>query len=99
MLGLNPLMQIQQFLSVCDNRVHCKDYNQCVAQNGSDFGALPITNQIIYQGLHTNNVPITDILDLQVHDSQHPSFLVCRIPVKGQLNPDIWRDYLSDLIL
>ena len=33
-------------LSIWDNRFHCKDYNQCVAQNGSDLGALHITNQL-----------------------------------------------------
>ena len=37
-------------LPVWENRIHCTDYNRCVAQNGCVFGALSITNQIIYQG-------------------------------------------------
>ena len=37
-------------LPVWENRINCIDYNLCVAQNGSVFGALPIIDQIIYQG-------------------------------------------------
>ena len=44
--------------------IHCIDDNGCVAQNGSVFGALPITDQIVYQGPPTNNDPITNILEL-----------------------------------
>ena len=85
-------------LTVWDNRVHCMDYNRCVAQNGSVFGALPITDQIVYEGPPTNNVPITDILELhsKIRQSQLPNFLGCCIPVKGQLHAHVWRKYLSD---
>ena len=85
-------------LSIWENRVHCVDYNRCVTQNGDVFGALPITNQIVYEGPPTTNVPMTDILQthLKIRQSQLPNFLGCRIPVKGQLQAHIWREYLSD---
>ena len=85
-------------LSIWENRVHCVDYNRCVAQNGDVFGALPITDQIVYEGPPTTNAPMTDILQVhsKIRQSQLPNFLGCRIPVKGQLHAHIWREYLSD---
>ena len=85
-------------LPVWENRIHCTDYNRCVAQNGNVFGALPITDQIVYRGLPTNNAPVTNILELhsKIRHSQLPNFWGCRIPVQGQLNSHVWREYLSD---
>ena len=85
-------------LPVWENRIHCTDYNRCVAQNGNIFGALPITDQIVYQGLPKNNASAANILELhsKIRHSQLPNFWGCHIPVKGQLNPHVWREYLSD---
>ena len=51
-------------MSMWYNRFQCADFVQCAAQNGPDFGALPITNQIIYQGPNTYNSPLADIIEL-----------------------------------
>ena len=85
-------------LPIWENRVYCADYNRCVAQNGNVFGALPITDQILYEGPPTTNAPMSDILQVhsKIRQSQLPNFLGCRIPVKGQLHAHIWREYLSD---
>ena len=85
-------------LPIWENRVHSADYNRSVAQNGNVFGALPITDQIVYEGPPTTNAPMSDILQAhsKIRQSQLPNFLGCRIPVKGQLHAHIWREYLSD---
>ena len=85
-------------LPVWENRNFCTDYNRCVAQNGDVFGALSITDQIVYQGPPTNNASVSDILELhsKIRHSRPPNFLGCRILIKGQLNPHVWREYLSD---
>ena len=51
-------------MSIWNNRFQCVDFIQYVAQNESDFGALPITAQVTYQGPVIDNAPITDIIDL-----------------------------------
>ena len=62
-------------LPVWENRIHCMDYNLCVDQNGGVFGALPVTDQIVYQRSPTNNTPVTNILDLheKIRHSQLPN--------------------------
>ena len=45
-------------------RFQCRDFVQCVAQNGSDFGVFPITDQLTYQGSYTHNTFVADIFDL-----------------------------------
>ena len=82
-------------MSIGSQRFQCNDFVQCVAQNGSDFGALPITNPITYQG---PNSSVVDIIELhrKGRDSQIPNFLGCRVPLKDQLNPAVWRTHLVD---
>ena len=70
-------------MSIWSQKSQCKDFVQCVAQNGSDFGALPITDQLIYPGPPTCNSSVTNIFDLhtQVRDSKKPNFWGCRVPL------------------
>ena len=84
-------------MSIWNSRFQCADFIQCVAQNGSDFGVLPITAQATYQGPVTGNAHVTDIIDLyhQVRHSRIPNFLGCRVPLLGQLNPAVWREHLA----
>ena len=85
-------------MSIWFQRFQSKDFVQCIAQNGSEFGALPITDHLTYQGPDTYNNPVTDIFDLhrKVRNSKIPNFLGCRVPLKGQLNSAVWRKHLVD---
>ena len=85
-------------MPVWSQRFQCKNFVQFVAQNGSDFGVFPITDQLTYQGPDTHNTFLVDIFDLhrKVRESNKPNFLGCRVPLKGQLNPAVWRTHLLD---
>ena len=85
-------------MRVWSQRFQCKNFVQCLAQNGSDFGVFPITDQLTYQGTDTHNTFVADIFDLhrKVRESNKPNFLGCRVPLKGQLNPTVWRTHLID---
>ena len=85
-------------LYVWQNKNRSKDHIACLAQNGGDFGYIPLNDLKIYQGPHIvwNTVP--DILEAHkiIRDSGVPNFLKSRIPVPTQLNPQRWYFHLKD---
>ena len=82
---------------VWENRFHFKDYNECVHQNGDNFGYIPLNDLHIYKGpaIQWNSLPDIWQANKLIHESKVPNFLNCRIPVKTQLNPNNWLSYLT----
>ena len=70
----------------------------CIAQNGGDFGYIPLNDLKIYNGpdIFWQNIP--DILEALriIQNSGVPNFLKSRIPVPTQLNPERWYFHLQD---
>ena len=74
------------------------DYVNCIQQNGTQFGFIPLTHSQTYVGEHTCNETIQDIVDLHkiVKSSNLPNLIGCRIPLQSQFNIPNWRKYLVD---
>ena len=85
-------------LYVWKNKNRSKDHIACLAQNGGDFGYIPLNDLKIYQGPHIVWNKIPDILEAHkiIRDSGAPNFLKSRIPVPTQLNPQRWYFHLRN---
>ena len=85
-------------LYVWQNKNRSKDHIACLAQNGGDFGYIPLNDLKIYQGPHIVWNKIPDILEAHkiIRDSGVPNFLKSRIPVPTQLNPQRWYFHLRN---
>ena len=85
-------------LYVWKNKHLSKDHMACLAQNGGDFGYIPLNDLKVYEGPHIvwNHVP--DIIEAHkiIRSSGVPNFLKSRIPVPTQLNPQRWYFHLQD---
>ena len=84
-------------LYVWKNKQFSTDYRACIAQNGGQFGYIPLQDLKIYEGppAHWDRVP--DILQAHkiIRQSGVPNVLKARIPIATQLNPDKWSDHLQ----
>ena len=83
-------------LYVLKNKHLSKDHVACLAQNGGDFGYIPLNDLLIYIGPHVSWEKVPDILEAHqiICDSGVPNFLKARIVT--QLNPDRWSFHLKD---
>ena len=85
-------------LYVWQNKHLSKDHVACIAQNGGDFGYIPLNDLKTYNGpdILWQNIP--DILEAHkiIRNSGVPNFLKSRIPVPTQLNPERWYFHLQD---
>ena len=85
-------------LYIWQNKHLSKDHGACIAQNGGDFGYIPLNDLKIYHGpdIFWENIP--DILEAHkiICDSGVPNFFKSRIPVPTQLNPERWYFHLQD---
>ena len=90
--------QEQILLYVWKNKHLSKEHAASLAQNGGDFGYIPLIDFLIYDGPHVFWEKVTDILEAHqiIRDSGVPNFLKDRIPVVIQLNPDRWSFHLQD---
>ena len=80
------------------DRHKCMEHNNCVQQNGNDFGFIPLTTLKKYNGnpVHFDQIP--DIITAHniVTKTGLPNFLGARIPIASQLHPQRWRSYLAN---
>ena len=85
-------------LYVWQNKHLSKDHMACIAQNGGDFGYIPLNDLKIYNGPDISWQNIPDILEAHkiIRNSGVPNFLKSRIPVPTQLNPERWYFHLQD---
>ena len=85
-------------LYVWKNKHLSKHHVACIAQNGGDFGYIPLNDLKLYNGpdIFWQNIP--DVLQAHkiIRDSGVPNFLKSRIPVPTQLNPERWYFHLQD---
>ena len=92
-------VHLQQIpLYVWQNKHLSKDHVACIAQNGGDFGYIPLNDLQIYNGPDISWQNIPDILEAHkiIRNSGVPNYLKSRIPVPTQLNPDRWYFHLKD---
>ena len=80
------------------SRYSSKDYLNCVHQNGSRFGFLPLNDLAVYTGQEIIWSDVPSIVEAHhiIRHSGLPNFLAARIPVPSQLNIHAWESYLSD---
>ena len=85
-------------LYIWANRNTSKDYKACIQQNGYQFWYIPLNDLKIYHGPVVTWRKPPSILQAHklIRQSGVPNFLNCRIQVQTQLNPDSWREYLTD---
>ena len=78
------------------DRFHCINYNLCIEQNGSKFGFILLTDFKTNKGPSIQWDSEPDIWQAHqlICESKVPNFFNCHFPVKTQLNPDKWREYL-----
>ena len=79
------------------NRHKCMEYNNCVQQNGEDFGFIPLTPLKVYHGDPIDYDRPPDIITAHkiVRQTGIPNFLGARIPIASQLKPQRWRYHLN----
>ena len=85
-------------LYVWQNKHLSKDHMACIAQNGGDFGYIPLNDLKVYQGPDIFWEKVPDIIEAHkiIRNSGVPNFLNSRIPVPTQLNPERWYFHLQD---
>ena len=85
-------------LFVWQNKSSSKDHAACISQNGGDFGYIPLQDLTIYNGPQISWGRVPDLLEAHtiIRNSGAPNFLIARIPVATQLNPDKWYFHLRD---
>ena len=85
-------------LYVWQNKYLSRDHMACLAQNGGDFGYIPLNDLKIYEGPDIVWEKIPDIIEAHkiIRNSGVPNFLKSRIPVPTQLNPQRWYFHLQD---
>ena len=83
-------------LYVWKNKQFSTDHTACIAQNGGDFGYIPLQDLKIYEGPPVFWEKVPDILQAHkiIRQSGVPNFLKARIPVATQLNPETWSFHL-----
>ena len=79
------------------DRHKCLEFNNCVQQNGEDFGFILLTPLKVYNGDPIHYAQIPDIITAHKFGTQTgiPNFLGARIPIASQLNPLTWHSYLA----
>ena len=85
-------------LYVWKNKHLSKDHMACLAQNGGDFGYIPLNDLKVYEGPDIVWKKVPDIIEAHkiIRNSGVPNFLKSRIPVPTQLNPQRWYFHLQD---
>ena len=80
------------------NRHKCMEHNNCVQQNGSDFGFIPLTALKKYHGNPVHYDKLPDIITAHniVTETGLPNFLGACIPIASQLHPQRWRYCLAN---
>ena len=100
-----------QKVDVCNNReglglvdgqqstiTGCTDFLMSTQQLGSNFGCIPLTPILLYQGTQRvwQNVPEVLQAHRMIRDSGVPNFMGLHIPVKTNLKIASWRAHLCD---
>ena len=85
-------------LYVWQNKHLSRDHMACLAQNGGDFGYIPLNDLKVYEGPDIVWEKVPDIIEAHkiIRNSGVPNFLKSRIPVTTQLNPQRWYFHLQD---
>ena len=93
-------------VGVCANWVNqqqsdnasCREFIMSTKQLGSNFGCIPLTPMLLYQGSHKVWQEVPEILQAHklIRNSGMPNFLGMRIPVKSNLKISSWRAHLCD---
>ena len=80
------------------DRHKCMEHNNCIQQNGNDFGFIPLTSLKKYNGnpVHYDQIPDIITAHYIVTKTGLPNFLGARIPIASQLHPQRWRSYLAN---
>ena len=80
---------------IWEDRLKSRDYVNFMNTTGGRFGFIPLSDLTIYEGAPTNNEyrPIWEA-HKAIRRSGVPNFMACRIPVKSQLNPAVFRSKL-----
>ena len=71
------------------DRHKCVEYNNCVQQNGKDFGFIPLMSLEVYHSapIAYDQLPNIIIAHKIVRQTGSPNFFVARIPIASQLKP------------
>ena len=79
----NPLEFKQEKIppDILMDKTQCVDYINCLQQNGTQFGFIPLTPLKVYTGHHTSNKAIHNIVDL--HTTIKASNLNSILPIGG----------------
>ena len=80
------------------NAFYCKDYRNCVYQNGRNFGFLPMNDLLVCSGKEIIWGDVPNIIQAHkiIRDSNMPNFMGARIPVNAQFNIPAWKSHLSE---
>ena len=90
--GLNPNGSQQSDVS------DCPEFSMSIQQLGSNFGCIPLTPIVLYQGTHRVWQNIPDVLQAHrmIRDSGIPNILGLCIPVNTNLEISSWKTHLCD---
>ena len=76
----------------------CTEFIMSTKQLGSNFGCIPLTPMLLYQGSHKTWQQVPGVLQAHemIRERGMPNFLGLRIPVKTNLKISSWREHLCD---
>ena len=96
----NSIHNLDQYIPghVFADRHKCIEHNNCVRQNGNDFGFILLTALNNYSGNPVHYDQIPDIITAHniITKTGLPNFLGARIPIASQLHPQRWCCYLAN---
>ena len=92
-------MQHKQFgdqFDIGDNQ--CQIFQKWREQSDFEFGFMPLGEQQMPQTFETNAIHTNNLIEIHeiVKQTKKPNFMQARIPVKSQLNVEVWEELLKD---
>ena len=80
------------------NKHTSADYQNCIQQNGRQFGFLPLNDLMVYTGEDIIWTDVPNVIEAHkiIKKSARPNFMGVRIPVNSQFNIPAWESYLNE---
>ena len=96
---VNSIMHHKQFgdqLDIGNNQ--CQILQKWREQSDFDFGFIPLGEQDMPDTFETNVIHTNDLIEIHeiVKETGKPNFMQARIPVKSQLNVEVWEKLLKN---
>ena len=99
---VNSIMHHKQFgdqVHIGDNQ--CQIFQKWREQSDFDFGFIPLGEQLMPQNFEINVTDTDNLIEIHkiVKQTGKPNFMQARIPVKSQLNVEVWEKLLKNYLL